>query len=137
MQRVVWRPFSDAVSDAEGCNSSNVLGSSKPGQMGNHLAGVDARFITDHDISKASEGRSEQSFAGSMSPHRPEDWQQLLAEAGVAYDKRSGPRRLAEVKRQKLRQLVVQQQHKAAKGQKYVAHMQRQQKLRAVLLGVR
>lgn len=132
MRKIAGRLFSSDESH----NDFEVLRRLNIGSTGVHLAGVDARFITDDVISEGPEGRSEQSFAGSMAPHRPDDWMHLLSEAGVAYDKRTGPRRLAEAKRQKLRQFVIRQQHKAAKSQKYVAHMQRQQKLRALLLKV-
>lgn len=53
---------------------------------------------------------------------RPENWEELLAEARAAYPERAGPRRNNHMKREARRFKVIRRQHRVAKEQRIAKH---------------
>ena len=60
-----------------------------------------------------------------MAPFRPDNWEELLAEARAAYPERAGPRRNKRAEREKNRRWVIMRQHKTRKGQQREANHQK------------
>ena len=53
---------------------------------------------------------------------RPDNWEELLAEARAAYPERAGPRRNNHRKREAARFKAIRKQHRVAKEQRILAH---------------
>ena len=71
----------------------------------------------DDDFGRRGTSSSTATFAGSMAPFRPDNWEEMLEEAAAAYPPRAGPRRNKEAERQRNRQWVIRKQHKVTKRQ--------------------